>query len=134
MKYLLDTDTFSDMVKGQNAKIIKRMESLQTGECGLSVVTRGEIMFGLQIKTLKPAVQQRLDRLLEVIDTLPLTTEVAAQYGKLRAYLRTQGTPIGPNDLWIAAHALASNLSLVTNNTREFARVPKLKVENWVEK
>ena len=132
MKYLLDTDTFSEMVKGLNPKIAKRLETLHTGDVGLSVITRGEIMFGLQIKSLKPLARQRMDRLLEAIDTLPLTTKVADHYGELRAHLRSVGTPIGPNDLWIAAHARALNLTLVTNNIGEFSRVPKMKIENWV--
>ena len=85
MKYLLDTDTFSEMVKGLNPKIVKRLDSLQIGDAALSVVTRGEIMFGLKIKSLKPLARQRMDRLLDAIDTLPLTTEVASHYGDLRA-------------------------------------------------
>ena len=89
-------------------------------------------MFGLRIKSLKPLARQRMERLLEALDTLPLTTEVASHYGELRAHLRSIGTPIGPNDLWIAAHARALNLTLVTNNTGEFSRVPKIKLENWV--
>ena len=132
MKYLLDTDTFSEMVKGLNPKIVKRLDSLQLGEAALSVITRGEIMFGLRIKSLKPLARQRMERLLEALDTLPLTTEVASHYGELRAHLRSIGTPIGPNDLWIAAHARALNVTLVTNNTGEFSRVPKIKLENWV--
>ena len=132
MKYLLDTDTFSEMVKGLNPRILKRMESLETGDAALSVVTRGEIAYGLQASSPKPSVRRRIDRLLEGIDTLPLDIEVAIHYGLRRAHLRRIGTPIGPNDLWIAAHALAAKLTLVSNNTSEFARVPKLKLENWV--
>ncbi len=132
MKYLLDTDTFSEMVKGLNPKLVKRLDSLHTGEAALSVVTRGEIMFGLQIKSLKPLARERMDRLLEAIDTLPLIAEVARHYGELRAHLRRLGKPIGPNDLWITAHARALNLILVTNNTGEFSRVPKIKLENWI--
>jgi tRNA(fMet)-specific endonuclease VapC len=132
MKYLLDTDTFSEMVKGINPRIAKRIETLHTGDVGLSVITRGEIMFGLQVKSLKPLARQRMDRLLGVIGTLPLASEVASHYGELRAYLRRLGRPIGPNDLWIAAHARALDLTLVTNNTKEFSRVPKMKLENWI--
>jgi tRNA(fMet)-specific endonuclease VapC len=132
MKYLLDTDTFSEMVKGVNAKIVKRLDTLQTGDAGLSVVTRGEIAFGVQIHSLKTPAKQRLDRLLVAIETLPLPASAANYYGELRAHLRRLGTPIGPNDLWIAAHARAASLILVTNNIGEFSRVPKLKLENWV--
>jgi tRNA(fMet)-specific endonuclease VapC len=132
MKYLLDADTFSEMVKGINAKIVKRLDSLRTGDAGLSVITRGEIAFGVQIHSLKTPAKQRLDRLLDAIETLPLPSNAAIYYGELRAHLRRLGTPIGPNDLWIAAHARAASLILVTNNIGEFSRVPKLKLENWV--
>ena len=130
MKYLIDTDAFSEMVKGVNAKIVKRLESLQTGDAGLSVIARDEIAFGVQIHSLKASAKQRLDRLLDVIETLPLPANAANNYGELRAHLRRLGTPIVPNDLWIAAHARAANLILVTNNVGKFSRVPKLKLEN----
>ncbi len=132
MIYLLDTDTFSEMVKGVNAKIVKRLDTLQSGDAGLSVITRGEIAFGVHIHSLKTSAKQRLDRLLDVIETLPLPPNAANNYGELRAHLRRLGTPIGPNDLWIAAHARTANLILVTNNIGEFSRVPKLKLENWI--
>lgn len=132
MIYLLDTDTFSEMVKGVNAKIVKRLDTLQSGDAGLSVITRGEFAFGVHIHSLKTSAKQRLDRLLDVIETLPLPPNAANNYGELRAHLRRLGTPIGPNDLWIAAHARTANLILVTNNIGEFSRVPKLKLENWI--
>jgi tRNA(fMet)-specific endonuclease VapC len=132
MKYLLDTDTFSEIVKGSNAALVKRMATLRTGDVALSVVTRGEIAFAVRLKTPKSLAKRRLDRLLEMIDTLPLTTDVAQHYGDLRAQLRRQGTPIGPNDLWIAAHARALDLTLVSNNTKEFSRVARLRLETWV--
>jgi tRNA(fMet)-specific endonuclease VapC len=132
MKYLLDTDTFSEMVKGINPGITKRMATLKTGDAALSVITRGEIVFGLQVKSPKPLVKQRMDRLLGAIETLPMITDAASYYGELRAHLRNLGTSIGPNDLWIAAHARTLNLILVTNNTSEFSRVPKMKLDNWI--
>ena len=132
MKYLLDTDTFSEMVKGINPKIATRLDSLRTGDAALSVITRGEIAFGVKIHSLKAPIKARLDRLLDTIETLPLPANAAIYYGELRAHLRRLGKPIGPNDLWIAAHARALNLILVTNNTGEFSRVPKLKLENWI--
>ena len=89
MKYLLGTDTFSEMVKGINPGIVKRMDTLKTGDAALSVITHGEIVFGLQIKSLKPLAKQRMERLLTGIETLPMVTEVANHYGELRAHLRT---------------------------------------------
>lgn len=132
MKYLLDTDTFSEIVKGNNSAVVKRMAAIRVSDVALSVITRGEIMLGLQLKAPKAVAKKRLERLLDMIDTLPLTSEVAEHYGQLRARLRQQGTPIGPNDLWIAAHALALDLTLVSNNTREFSRVRGLNLESWV--
>lgn len=131
MKYLLDTDTLSEIVKGQNIGVLRRMAATQLGDVALSVITRGEIIYGLQIKAPKSVARQKLEKLLEAIVTLAITKEVADQYGALRARLRVQGTPIGPNDLWIAAHAKALNLILVTNNVREFSRVKHLNLESW---
>lgn len=131
MKYLLDTDTFSELVKGLNATVVERMSSVQISDIALSVVTRGEIAFGVQLKAPKSIVRQRLDRLLETIATLPITSDIADHYGELRARLHQQGTPIGPNDMWIAGHARALGLTLVSNNIKEFSRVPRLKLESW---
>ncbi len=130
-QYLLDTDTFSAMVKGQNPIILRRLETLNVGQAALSVVTRGEIAYGVRRMLPKPRTLQRINALLESFPTLELSVEVALQYGELRAHLRTRGTPMGPNDLWIAAHALTNEYTLVTNNVGEFSRVPKLKLENW---
>ena len=102
------------------------------GDAGLSVITRGEIAFGVQNHALKTSAKQRLDRLIDVIETLPLPANAANCYGELRAHLRRLGTPVGLNDLWVAAHARAANLILVSNNVGEFSRVPKLKLENWI--
>jgi tRNA(fMet)-specific endonuclease VapC len=133
MKYLLDTDTFSEMVKGLNPGIDQRLRTLHAEDPVLSVVTHGEIIFGASLRALTILARRRMDALLRVIRTLPLPAEAATHYGKLRAHLHREGTPIGPNDLWIAAHALAADLTLVTNNTREFSRVPQLRLENWVK-
>ncbi len=132
VQYLLDTDTFSAIVKGQNPTILRRLETLNVGQAALSVVTRGEIAYGVRHMLRNPRTLQRINALLESFPTLALSAEVALQYGELRAHLRTRGSPIGPNDLWIAAHALTNQCILVTNNVGEFSRVPKLKMENWV--
>ena len=131
-QYLLDTDTFSAMVKGQNPAISKRLESLNVGQAALSVVTRGEIAYGVRFMMPKARTLQRINALLDCVPTLAFSAEVALQYAELRAHLRTRGTPIGPNDLWIAAQALTEQCTLVTNNVAEFSRVPKLKLENWL--
>ena len=133
IKYLLDADTFSQMVKGIHPGIVERMGSLPTDEAALSVITRGEIQYGLELSPIRAAWRKRLDLLLSAFATLGLDAVAALHYAQLRAHLSRRGTPIGPNDLWIAAHARAANLILVTHNTREFSRVPRLKLENWME-
>ena len=106
------------------------------GDCAISQIVLGELEYGV---CNSPSERQQQNRqslydFLSTVQVYPLSNEVAAFYGDIRAFLRRQGTPIGPNDLWIAAHALAGNIPLVTNNIREFERVPKLKIETWMTK
>lgn len=132
LKYLLDTDVFSLMVKGQDAAINTRVQTLAKGEAILSVITAGEFYYGVAHAPVSKLRDQRAQRLLDFFGLLPLDAKVAARYGTVRADLRRAGTPIGPNDLWLAAQALAHGLVMVTRNAREFKRVKGLKVEDWV--
>lgn len=132
IKYLLDTDTFSQMAKGVHPRMAARANDLATDEVALSVITVGEIRFGLALNPVRPALRKQIDQLLGMFATLGLAAGAAPHYAQLRATLARKGTPIGPNDLWIAAQALAADLVLVTNNQREFSRVPGLRIENWV--
>ena len=132
LSYLVDTDVFSLMVKGQDSSINTRLQTLVKGEATVSVITAGEFYFGVTHAPVSTLRDQRAQRLLDFFGLLPLDAEVAVSYGTVRADLRRAGTPIGPNDLWLAAQALAHGLTLVTRNTREFKRVKGLKVEDWV--
>ncbi len=132
MKYLLDTDTVSHLIRGSSQSLIKRAAKLGTGEAAISVVTRGELAYGAALKPLKTQLRTAFDRILDVLEVLPLGAGVGIHYGEIRVALRAAGQPIGPNDLWIAAHARALKLTLVTHNVREFQRVPGLKVEDWL--
>jgi tRNA(fMet)-specific endonuclease VapC len=132
MKYLLDTDTVSHLVRGSSETLIKRATKLGVDEAAISVVTRGELAYGAALKPLKTQLRATFDRILGALNVLPLGAEVGIHYGEIRAALRAAGQPIGPNDLWIAAHARALKLTLVTHNVREFQRVPGLKVEDWL--
>jgi len=132
LSYLLDTDVFSLMVKGRDAPINTRLQTLTKGEAMVSVITAGEFFYGVAHAPVSALRDQRAQRLLDFFGLLPLDAEVAARYGTVRAELRRAGTPIGPNDLWLAAQALARGLTIVTRNTREFQRVKGLKVENWL--
>ena len=130
-KYLLDSDVFSLMVKGLDEGINRRMQKLLRGEAALSVITTGEFFYGVSHAPVSRLRDQRARRLLEFFGVLPIGEDVAPVYGMIRADLRAKGTPIGPNDLWLAAQAKALGLIMVTRNTREFKRVAGLKVEDW---
>lgn len=90
-----------------------------------------ELRFGV-VKSGSSRLVQQLERILEVLTVLPLESPVDEHYASIRTNLEQAGTPIGPNDLLIAAHALALDLTLITANTREFERVPALKLDNWL--
>ena len=104
------------------------------GDCGISQIVLGELEYGVcnSPPNRQQENRQSLYDFLGAVVIHPITNDVATFYGDVRAFLRRQGQMIGPNDLWIGAHALAADLTLVTNNTREFSRVPNLSVENWV--
>lgn len=131
LKYLLDSDVFSLMVKGTDDAINLRMEALAKGEATLSVITAGEYFYGVAHAPISALREKRARRLIDFYGVLPVGEDVSAVYGQIRADLRAKGTPIGPNDLWPAAQAKAHGLVMVTRNGREFRRVAGLKVEDW---
>jgi tRNA(fMet)-specific endonuclease VapC len=132
LRYLLDTN-ICIYVRGRQPKVIARFDRLDAGEAAISVITYGELRFGV-VKSTKPeSAIPGLQRFTEIIPVLAMPPQTGGIYGNLRAALERGGATIGPNDLWIAAHALASGLTLVTNNEREFRRVKDLKIENWTK-
>jgi tRNA(fMet)-specific endonuclease VapC len=132
MTYMLDTDTFSYLVKGSHP-VQQAALKIDPDQIKISVVTQAEVWFGIQLHPSGAQKQARIRELFEGIEVLPLDSAVAASYAVVRAKLHKSGTLIGPNDLWIAAHALSKGMTLVTNNTREFKRVQGLKMENWLD-
>ena len=132
LKYLLDSDIFSLMAKGLDPAINQRLETLAKGEAALSVITSGEFFYGVAHAPVSALRQKRAQRLIDFFGVLPITEDVSLTYGDVRARLRAKGMPIGPNDLWLAAHAKTLGLVLVSRNDREFKRVAGLKVENWL--
>ncbi len=131
MKYMLDTDTFSGLVNGSPQGLNAYAENATQG-IGISVITQGEIAFGRRKKQVGTAKAARIDYLLAQSTIVTLNESVAEYYAAIRAALELSGQPIGPNDTWIAAHALSLGATLVTNNVREFKRVKGLKAENWL--
>lgn len=129
---LLDTNTCIYLIKRRPPEVLRRFEDYAVGDIGVSSVTAAELYFGAQ-KSHRPAQNGRaLTQFLLPLTVAGFDDNAASAYGHVRAALERAGTPIGPLDTLIAAHALGLGVTLVTNNVREFARVPDLKVENWV--
>ena len=132
MSYLLDTDVFSVAARDNCEPLRERLGQVPWRDLALSAITAGEIEFGLARHRPTARVFERLQLLRATIQVMDLNDSVAREYGRLRHLLAQAGTPIGPNDVWIAAHALTEKRTLVTGNEREFRRVPGLLVENWM--
>lgn len=130
LRYLLDTDTVAFHLRKSSAGLKRRLRKVPVGQVALSVVTEMEIRYGLA-RNPSPRIAPLVEELLDAMTILPLTSDVAPTYAKVRAALESKGTPIGPLDLMIAAHALAARLTLITGNLREFRRVPGLRCEDW---
>jgi len=131
LRYLLDSDTCIYLIKQRPVVVAERLASLPPGQAGVSVVSHGELRRGA-LRSQQP--ERNLVALAQLISVLPvqaLPVDAGMAYGRIRVALERGGTPIGGNDYWIAAHAVAADLILVTNNTREFARVADLRLENW---
>ena len=101
-------------------------------DCGVSIIVLGELEFGAHRSSRSVQSFASIRDFAASVQVADLDAEVARQYGRLRAYLRSIGQPIGPDDLWIAAHALARNVPLITHNLSEFQRVPDLSVDTWM--
>lgn len=132
MKYLLDTDICIYLIKRRPGGVLARLQQCMPGEVGLSSITVSELEYGVHKSSRPQENRLALAEFLAPLEILPYEDTAAGCYGEMRAMLERQGTPIGAMDLLIAAHALSRRLTLVTNNEREFRRLPGLKVVNWV--
>lgn len=132
MRYMLDTNICIYAIKNRPISVLTALRANESAGIGISSVTAAELHFGAQ-KSGSARNLAALKQFLEPLEIADVDLAVAQTYGELRTALERNGTPIGPLDTLIAAHALALNLTLVSNNTREFARVPNLRLENWVE-
>lgn len=132
MKYMLDTNICIYLIKQKPATIIERFRQTDVSEISISSITLSELFFGVS-KNSKPEQNfMALTQFVAPLEILPFGGEAAQYYGDLRAHLKKRGAPIGSLDMLIAAHALSLSNTLITNNEKEFHRVPKLKIENWV--
>jgi tRNA(fMet)-specific endonuclease VapC len=131
VRYLLDTNICIYIRQKRPVEVLQRFHKLRPGEAALSVITYGELLYGAAKSAQRTAALERLRELVHLLPALALPESAAETYGAIRADLEPKGEMMGNNDLWIAAHALAAGLTLVTNNEKEFRRVRGLKVQNW---
>ena len=131
MKYLLDTNICIYVIKRRPPKAFERFKRHRVGAIGISAVTYSELCFGVANSAAPERNQLALTEFVAPLEVFPYQPDIAPIYGRLRAELTRKGTPIGPLDMLIAAHALYLGVVLVTNNVAEFSRISVLKVENW---
>jgi tRNA(fMet)-specific endonuclease VapC len=131
VRYLLDTNICIYISKYPTGPAAAKLAALPAGHARMSVISYLELVYGASKSTRRQQTLATIEQIREAIPAMPLDLDVAYHFGRIRADLERQGTPIGSYDLMIAAHALSLDLILVTNNTREFARIGGLRLENW---
>jgi tRNA(fMet)-specific endonuclease VapC len=130
-RYMLDTDICSYIMKRSNLPLLKKLQVVRVSDVCMSVITKSELLFGVEMSPRRQQDDIALKAFVPYVDVLDFPDEAAPHYANIRAHLKTHGAMIGANDLFIAAHARSLGLTLVTNNTSEFGRVPDLVLENW---
>lgn len=131
MTYMLDTNICIYAIKNKPEQVLEKLKQNLSNRICISAITLAELQHGVE-KSMNPEKNSMaLLQFLSILDILPFDDLAAVEYGKICAYLQKRGTPIGTMDMLIAAHAKTENLIIVTNNVREFERVPNLKIENW---
>ncbi|HZP23206.1 MAG TPA: type II toxin-antitoxin system VapC family toxin [Terriglobales bacterium] len=130
-RFMLDTDTCSYVMKRSNAALLKRLRKTPVSDICISIVTKSELLYGVEVSPRRQQDAAALTAFLRYVEVLDFPDSATLDYAKIRAHLKGAGTMIGANDLFIAAHARSLGLTLITNNTREFARVPNLRIANW---
>lgn len=131
MRYLLDTNIVSDLVRNPQGRITQRIRKVGEAQIATSIIVAAELRYG-STKEASPRLAAQLEAVLSALEVLPFESPADVTYGVLRTRLEQSGKPIGANDLLIAAQAVALGLVLVTDNEREFSRVHGLNYENWL--
>ena len=132
-RFLLDTNICIHIRRRRTPGVLARFLRLKPGEAVLSVITYGELVYGVEKSQFREQAIGQLTELAGLVPIMELPLQAGQFYGAIRATLEAKGEIIGNNDLWIAAHAKAAGLTLVTNNEREFRRIRGLKIQNWVD-
>lgn len=131
MKLLLDTNICIYIIKRRPAAVLEHFLAYQIGDIGISSVTLAELRYGVAKSAHRERNARALEEFLIPLEILPFDEQAALVYGEIRAALEKAGTPVGSMDMLIAAHAVALGVPLVTNNLREFSRVPGISVLDW---
>ena len=134
MKLMLDTNTCIALIKRKPIYALQKFSKYQVGDIGISAVTLAELRYGVSKSQHQAKNQAALDEFMLPLEVAAFDERATAAYGVLRAALEKRGTPIGPLDTMIAAHALSLGVTLVTNNTREFNRVTGLTAVDWIRR
>ena len=131
LQYMLDTDVCIYVIKNYPAELRERFNRLAEQLC-ISSITLAELHYGAEKSERRLHNLQAIEHFVARLEVLPFTAKAAAHYGQIRAELERAGTPCGPHDMQIGAHACSEGLTVVTNNIREFARMPGMRTENWI--
>ena len=132
MRFMLDTNVCIYMIKGKPPQVLSRLKDFSLGDVSVSCITVSELEYGVAKSSKPQQNRDALDAFLAPLEILPFNGEATHRYGQIRAYLEKEGKLIGGMDMLIAAHALSASITLVTNNTKEFGRIPELRLENWL--
>ena len=133
MKYLLDTNICIYVINEKPEKVLRKFEQYPVHEFGISSITHAELQYGIEKSKNKGTNQNALDEFLLPLTILPFHGKrLVTCYGEIRALLESKGKTIGPLDMLIAAYALSLDLTIISNNIKEFSRIPNLKCENWI--
>lgn len=131
--YFLDTNTCIYYLNGQYPSILNKLKQMKTDQIMIPSIVKSELLYGVEKSQRKTENMKVLLSFLQAFTIADFDSNAAIQYSKIRVRLETAGTPIGPNDLIIASITRSQNGILVTNNTKEFSRVPDLHLENWIK-
>jgi tRNA(fMet)-specific endonuclease VapC len=134
VRFMLDTNICIYLRQNRPPEVTARFRQMRHGDAVLSVITYGELLYGAERSQQRSHALESLARLVSLLSVVPLPEEAAAAYGEIRAALEARGDGIGGNDLWIAAHAKSAGFTLVTNNERDFKRIPGLRLQNWARR
>lgn len=131
--FMLDTNICIYIIKRKPEQVLQRLKNARISDIGVSSITLSELAYGAEKSSRPDQNRIALAQFLAPLEILSYDDMAAQEYGKIRAYLQRRGTPIGPMDMLIAAHALSVNCTLVTNNEAEFSRIVSLKIDNWAK-